>query len=165
MCSFTVYRGVFLVCVFFIFVFFFLLILFLYKCPPCPDSPLEYFAYILHLFLCHLWQRVTNQQFLHFNYKSSPLPTCSLYALHRTYHNCFHRPIRKQNSVVKNMEDLCGVKKKTLMKILKLRMIFCRLVLGPSTLRILLTRLEHHFLSPLFQNPQENILSSSTLIK
>lgn len=48
---------------------------------------------------------------------------------------------------------ICVELKKTLMKILKLRMNFCSLVLGPSTLRILLTRLEHHFLSPLFQNP------------
>lgn len=143
MCYFTVYPGGFSFVSSFIFVF--SLILFLYKCPPCPDSPLEHFVYTPHIFLCC--------GLLH---KSSYISTINPapylpdhFMLCKDYHSCFHRTIHKRSSVWKTWR-ICVEWKKKLMKILKLRLNFCGLVLGPSTLRMLLTRLEHHFLFSLF---------------
>lgn len=153
MCSFTVYRGVFLVCVLFIFVFFF-----------------WFYSYINALLaLIHLWS-ILHTSFIFFSaisgkgllinsFSISTInPAPYLLALFMLCIELIITAFTGQyisRTVLWKTWRICveWKKKKTLMKILKLRMIFCGLVLGPSTLRILLTRLEHHFLFPLFQNP------------
>lgn len=152
MCSFTVYPGVFLVCVFFIFVFFF-----------------WFYSYINALLaLIHLWS-ILRTFFIFFSAisgkgllnNSSSISTINpapyLLALFmlciELIITAFTGQYVSRTVLWKTWRICVEWKKKTLMKILKLRMNFCGLVLGPSTLRILLTRLEHHFLSPLFQNP------------